>query len=484
MFRQLINVVTDFGGDFAKSLLWIAFLVLAGCVVMLSNRTIREKIRGSGSEGTVGTLWGAAANLFRALVGLGLMGLLCLHLVAQSREFDRLHGRVSEANLAAVRLIWGRPHVQRELSVNHYYETVEVTSETYDASGENVINQKKQTVTKLWPQNSIQAADVRVGIAMNYRRKGSAYYTCYESANAFRYDVVNFADIPTEARFVFPLQSDQGLIENLRVAVDGVELGKELSYESSRIEWKMPMQPQQTATVEVSYNCRGMDYYYYQMPTLREIRSFAMTMDLAGVDTSQLDYPYGCMTPMKITPITSGGKPGTRLEWHLDRALTTRGMGVTLPDKKQPGYHVARLLRQSPLGLMLLVVMLLVTRIYTDKPIELVPLAMMALAYYLFYTLMANLSDYGPGFTGSFLIAFLLLGGLVAAMQFRWDGRGFVTYATVGFFGFFTLIYPLIQVWREHTGLLLNLVYVLLLAYAAVLAIRHRIRATSDATNG
>ncbi len=77
---------------------------------------------------------------------------------------------------------------------------------------------------------------------MNYRRKGTAFYTGYDETARFRYEVVNTS------------------------------------------------------------HTRGLDYYYYQPGANRFLKHFTMQLRLEGVLAQQLNYPEGCMAPTRIAP--------------------------------------------------------------------------------------------------------------------------------------------------------------------------------------
>ncbi|MBM4050979.1 MAG: hypothetical protein FJ279_38270, partial [Planctomycetes bacterium] len=313
--RSFLNALTELGGDFPKYCLWLGLSMLVGTVALLTSGSWRDRIREYGQRGGILSILGdVSSGVLRTLVGLGIIAFLSAHLITESRRFSSQHGRVTEANLASVQRIWGYPHAQRELAVQHFVETTEETEESFtdDESGRKRTKKTKTKVRNQVEQNSIVGSDVSVKIRMNYRRKGSAYYTCFEDECQFRYDVQNVTEKPTEAEFRFPLPSSEGLFDSVKITVDGRDLGPRLSYKSSRIGWTMPMQPGQKATVEIGYRSRGMDYFYYQVPEPREIRNFRLRMELA--DVQDLNYPEGCMTPMKIT---KNGK-GSVLEWHLD----------------------------------------------------------------------------------------------------------------------------------------------------------------------
>ncbi len=474
MLRELARIFSDWGGALTQRAVLVALLVLVACVVVLSSARLRAALANArrATDGPVATILATSFAVVRSLVGLAVLGALSLYLVAQGREFAATHGRVSETNLRSVQSIWGRAQAQRELRVWHSIEEVQVTrvSEEGECDGQleaaaaagKPVRVLRKKVKRTVPQNSILSTSGRVAIGMNYRKKGSAFYTTYENECRFAYEVKNFHGAATEASFSFPLASGC-IFDGLRVLVDGEDVSSRLSYPGGSIDWTMAMQPGQVAKVEVSYRSRGMDSFYYQVTEEREIRSLALTIELADVAADRLNYPDGCITPTSVAPLGAGG--GCRLEWTLANAISTRGMGVALPKRDQPGDSMARLLAGAPLGLVLLLGAWLATKLLTRRPVELLPAVLIAAAYTLLHTAAAPLADTLVGFYGALAIMVPLAAGLVAALE----GRGMA----LALFLFFALVYPVTSVAEPVVlrDLLRQGVFVLLLAYAVLLAV-------------
>lgn len=109
-------------------------------------------------------------------------------------DFSRQHGRVSQVNLESVENIWGRPHVQRDLVVNHYY-LQPVTEEVRDNLGRIV--KRTHMEQRDVPQNSITSTRGDIKLSRSERMKGSAKYPGFVVQCRFIYRVHNFADRST-----------------------------------------------------------------------------------------------------------------------------------------------------------------------------------------------------------------------------------------------------------------------------------------------
>jgi hypothetical protein len=156
----------------------------------------------------------------------------------------------------------------------------------------------------------------------------------------------------------------------------------------------------------------------------------------------------------------------------MKAAATTLGMGVILPEIKQPGYFGARLLHEAPLGLLLLAGSLVATWMLLGRDSDLFSLAILVIAYYLFYTFAAYLSDHLTWFPACFMLAALatlLLAGLY--IWLGW-GRTFAAHQTMALVAVFTIYYPLAALMDENTmGLMNQILYWSVALYAALLAV-------------
>jgi hypothetical protein len=132
---------------------------------------------------------------------------------------------------------------------------------------------------------------------------------------------------------------------------------------------------------------------------------------------------------------------------------------------------VARLLHEAPLGLMLLAAGLVVTWMLLGRETHLFSLGVLVVAYYLFYTFIAYLSDHLTSFAACFVLA--ALATLLLAALYLWLGWGwtFAAHQSLALMAALTVYYPLAVVLDEYTGLMVQVLYWTLAAYAAMLAV-------------
>lgn len=506
MFYYLSQALSRFRSAPIQKLALAALLVVVAAVLLGSFARWLRRRRQDRPESWTGLLVDSLGSLLKVLVGLAALAAICLHLRFSAGEFTRLRGGVSQRNYDAVKTIWGRPHIQHELNAYLAY----YTTHFYDKDGMELdpsklkattqpVGFRKEEVEHTVPGNPVTETDHDVNVWMNYRRKGLAWYPCFETNCRFKYRVVNFSGREVKAVFDFPLPAEQGLIDKLTVLIDGKPAGARAAATraapaaeeraatspahepvvqpppcrivatGSKLTWGLPMAAGKAYEIVISYHSRGMDYLKFNPGAGRELRKYRLKMRCRGIRRQDLNYPIGCMTP---TLIKSAGED-TLLEWTLDSAFTRLGMGLIVPKKQQAGYYIGRILAAAPWGLILLLTMVLVTRLATGRGVRWVTLTVLALGHHLHYLLTGHLAD-SVGLGGALAISAAALTGLMALMEFAFSDRP-VAAGTVAFFALFATAYPLLRITSCH-GLLMTILYVLLLGYVVVLLVRRRAR--------
>lgn len=475
MFSYLSRILYRFQSAPVRKLALAALAAVVLAVLLGSFVRWLRRRRQDRPESWTGLLIGSVGDVLKVLAGLAVLAGICGHLKFSAEEFTRKRGGVSQRNYEAVKKIWGRPHQQPELSVHLAYYTEHV----YDKDGMEIdpdklkattqpIGFRRKKVKHTIPGEPVTKADHDIAVWMNYRRKGLAYYPCFETDFALTYRVVNFSDRQAEAMFSLPLPSDQGLIDKLAVTVDGKPTDSQVVLSGDRLTWGLPMDPGAAHDVAVGYHSRGMDYLRFDPGAGRKLAAYRIRMRCKGIGADQINYPIGCMTATSLSPDADG----TVMEWQLDNAVTRLGMGLIVPGKTQAGYYVGRVLSAAPWGLVLLLGMVLATQLATSRPVRWVPLAGLAVAYHLTYLLAGYLADYVPSLLTAMIVAAATLTVLTAVLQFGLADR-FAAAASVSFFVLFVAGYPLMRI-SEADGLGMTVLYVALLGYVTALLVRSR----------
>jgi hypothetical protein len=431
----------------------VSLLMVIAAVVIFGSALARKGMEGGGFWPWLRRIIEASVS---AVLFLGLLWAFRSVLNSNINTFYSTHGSRSAINNESAYTIWGRPHIQDELTVVHSVE-VEVQEEIprEDPSQPPLYRTVRQRQEV--PQNSIRSFRGDAQMTLSEREKGYAFYSGFLLAANYHYAILNDSDLLTDADFTFPLSPGQTMFQDFTVKVDGTNIGSDLRFGSDMVSWSRKMDPHQQIAVDIAYASRGMDFFFYRVPNQRYINDFEFTLTIDRLPTTLLNYPDGVLTPTEIHA-TNDGK-GSILIWRLNQAITTAGMGVALIQPEQPGEKVLRVLVNSPLALTMLGAMLALTLLILGLPVNLLDLALLAGIYSVEYLVMAGVSDYFFGFWGSLVLGAVLT-LFLAFLLFRKLPSRLLKVLLLSLIAFFTVLYPLsglldqITAWNSFHALL------------------------------
>jgi hypothetical protein len=383
-------------------------------------------------------------------------------------DFQRSHGRITQANYNAVETIWGAEQVQNELTVDiHHDEEVIERIAPENPNKPDIIHQK--TVRKTATGNPFVSVTHEVTLKQNPRKKGSAYYDGYETTCSFDWKLRNPSDTNETCLLTFPLPAAGAMYDGLVATLDGKDVLPEVAIKDGSLLLDHPMQPGEDMTFHIGFKSRGLTYWYFQVRESREIRDFTLTLNLPDLPKAKLNYPDGCMTPTTVEPTKDG--LGTVLTYRLDHALTDKGMGIALPQLPQPGAVTRAVLGEVDSAWLFVFAMLALNFTLGGVRHGALLTLMFATATAFGYGLLADFSDLLLGFwlTAAFVVLpfFLLLAYFlrrVAGQAGKWLALQFLL---------FGIAYPCLAGLDDtRETLYLNLCALAFLAFAAAQIMR------------
>ena len=410
-------------------------------------------------------LW---AVLLLALV-VGTISVLRSYLRHTEEDFQRTHGRITEANYNAVETIWGSEQVQPELNVDIYHdEEQDERIESEDPTKPALI--RKKTVHVSMPGNPFVTAQHEITLRQNPRKKGSAFYGGYETDCSFSWKLRNPADTAQKCVLTFPLPAVEAMYDGLAATLDGKDVLPETQIKDSSLVLEREVQPNEAMDLHIAFKSRGLSYWYFQVREAREIRDFTLTLNLPDMVKAKLNYPDDCMTPTQIMPTKD--KQGTVLTYRLDHALTDKGMGISLPELPQPGETTRAVLDETESAWLLTFAVLGLCLTLTRAHHAVLLAILFSTATAFGYGLLADFSDLLFGFWGTAILIvlplFLLLAKLLmraAPQNGKWIAAQFLL---------FSVVYPCVAgLDNSRESLYLNLCALELLAFVAWLVVKY-----------
>ncbi len=369
----------------------------------------------------VRTLYGQFTHLARALLLVALLvatiSVLRTYLRQTVSNFQRTHGRVTQANYDAVRTIWGAEQEQGELTVEIYTDE-EVTEriESEDLTKPAVL--RKKIVRRPVTGNPFVAARHDIVLKQNARKKGSAYYGGYETVCRFAWKLNNPAGTPQKCHLAFPLPAAGAMYDDLSATLNGVDVLPQVQLKDATLTLARELQPNEALDFKIAFKSRGVSHWYFQVREAREIRDFVLRLTLPDLPKARLNYPGGCMTPTDIQPTTNA--QGCVLTFRLDHAISNQGMGVALPSLPQPGEMTNAVLGETERAWLLVFAMLALTLTLAQVRHAVLISVLFGTATAFVYGLLGDFSDLLFGFPAVLILIPLLL--LLAKLLTRVTG--------------------------------------------------------------
>ncbi len=388
------------------------------------------------------TLYGLFSHLAKALTLVALLAATISVLRSYLRQtvsnFQRTHGRVTQANYDAVRTIWGAEQEQGELKVEIYTDE-EVTEriESEDLTKPAVL--RKKIVRHPVTANPFIAARHDIELKQNARKKGTAYYGGYETACRFSWKLNNPSGTPQKCLLTFPLPASRAMYDELSATLNGLDVLPQMQLKDASLMLARDLQPNEALDFQVVFKSRGVSFWYFQVREPREIRDFLLRLTLPDLPKPKLNYPGGCMTPTDVQPTNSGR--GSVLTFHLDHAISNQGMGVALPALPQPGEMTNAVLRETERAWLLIFAMLALTLTLAQVRHAVVISVLFGAATAFGYGLLGDFSDLLFGFVGTAILILLPLLVLLARLLTRVSGDAAIKVLALQFL-ILAILYP------------------------------------------
>lgn len=276
---------------------------------------------------------------------------------------------------------WGTPQQQAPPTATYVNKfSKQVTS--VEKGKEVTRSEEQQRLCSL----PLQKSRVDVALHLDYRRKGLLWYSTYRVKFAGSYEFSNPADTPRDVTFTLHLPAEQAIYDDVAFNVNGTSLPlssqKMDTYGTARLE------PHQTAVLSVAYGSQGLETWRYNFDGgVSQVRDFALR---ATTDFGAFDFPEGTLSPTQERPVSGGWE----LVWNYKNLVSGYTIGISMPQKLQPGPLAGRISYFAPVSLLFFFFVLFT--LTTIRGIELHPMNyfFLACAFFSFHLLMAYLVDH------------------------------------------------------------------------------------------
>lgn len=307
----------------------------------------------------------------------------------RTRSLSRdLHGSVQD--------LWGRAQEQRAPALTLVWQ--EEVEDTGSGSNQGKAQDKSaaepgevptRLVTHERPVTPI-STDVAVDLDLDHRRKGLIWYPLYDVVLEGAWVYTHTDDYPASLCASFRFPDPGGLYDDFRFSVAGQDASGSLRHGEGVVEECVEVVPGASVEVGLGYSSRGMASWSYRVAdevTTLEDFSMRVTTDFEKID----------FVPMTMSPSSKQrAGAGWTLDWDFDRVVTGRGIGVSMPERLQPGALATRLALAAPISLLFFFLVLFVLATLRGLDIHPINYLFLAGAFFAFHLLFSYSVDVLP----------------------------------------------------------------------------------------
>ncbi len=232
-------------------------------------------------------------------------------------------------------------------------------------------------------------SDVKVQLSYQPVKMGLLWQRTYGVKFEGAYTFTNTTAITQTLSIDFDLPAGNTLLDKIRFSLgEGASARRSVSApQEGVITDDVQLAPGESIPINVSYECRGMDYWRYAFADASRIREFTLSMNTNFTD---VNFPISSPTDRMPT------EKGMELIWKYEDAISAPGIGMEMPRELNAGPVAAQISFYAPLSLLLFFVVIIITA--TSRGVSLHPVNYFFLAagFFAFPLLFSYMLDVVP----------------------------------------------------------------------------------------
>ncbi|MBS2029415.1 MAG: inner membrane CreD family protein [Deltaproteobacteria bacterium] len=341
----------------------------------------------------------------KKLLGIGFIWLGCaIAWVILGTTIISRSGGMSSSLLDEVHLLWGPPGVQQAPTATYSQVEPQRQLVTVTENGRQVEREELRQVVVTYPV-ALTGTDAHAALTLDQRRKGLLWFATYGADLQATYTFTNPTNVERDVTILFPLEQRNAIFDAFHVTDDkGQPLAA--SFNDSGASFTTRFAPNQKRSFTISYRSRGTDTWRYELTRgTGEVRNFKMTVDTTF---PEVDFPPGTLSP-STQEATASGWHGA---WRFDSLVANATIGMSLPQKLNPGDLAAKITFFAPVGLLFFFFVVAVLSTAARKEIHPLNYFLFGCAFFAFHLLFAYLVDHvavGPAFAISSAVSIFLV---------------------------------------------------------------------------
>jgi inner membrane protein involved in colicin E2 resistance len=286
---------------------------------------------------------------------------------------EQLQGRVAST--------WGT--AQQQSPPTATYTLTDVVNSTTAENGKVVVH--SQYVQRQVPL-PVEASRIHVNFHLTPRQKGLLWYSTYAVDFAGDYTFQNDTAKAQAVDFRLKFPAQKAIYDGLQMKVN--EQAVALTTDDQGTAGQATLGPGDTAHLHVEYRSQGLDSWRYQLGDgIAQARDFMLTMQTNFRD---IDFADDTLSPTSKQLIPGGWQ----LTWQYSNLVSGFQIGMTMPQKPQPGPLAGEISYAAPVSLFFFFFLMFI--ITTLRNIDLHPMNyfFLATAFFAFHLLLAYSADH------------------------------------------------------------------------------------------
>lgn len=354
---------------------------------------------------------------------------------------QQLKGRVGST--------WGT--TQEQAPPTAAYVKTEVVPRTSIENGRTIIRNEE---VKRYVNLPLESSRIKVNLNLDHRQKGLLWYSTYVVDFAGDYVYRNESDEPQSVNFRLPFPAQRAVYDGLVLTIDGSKVP--LATDEQSTSGHAMVAPKRTAALHVAYRSQGLDNWRYKLADgVAQVHDFTLAMHTNFKD---IDFADDTLSPTTKHETSDGWD----VTWSYSDLVSGFQIGMTMPEKLQPGPLAGEISYFAPVSLFFFFFLMFI--ITTLRNIDLHPMNyfFLAAAFFAFHLLLAYLVDH-VSIHAAMIIASVVSVALVVSYLRLVVGIRFAALEAGTAQLIYLVIFSYAFFWKGFTGLAITVISVITL---------------------
>lgn len=276
---------------------------------------------------------------------------------------------------------WGAP--QQQTPPTAMFTVKETKNSTSREDGRVVVHEEP---VERQVSLALQSSRIHVNIHRDPRQKGLLWYSTYAVDFGGDYVFHNDTTEPRDVTFRLKFPADKAIYDGLQMTINDQAVST--FTDSDGTVGRSTVAAQSDVKLHVGYRSQGLDSWRYQLGDgIAQARDFQLVMQ---TNFRNIDFADDTLSPTSKLLVPGGWQ----LTWEYSNLVSGFQIGMTMPEKLQPGPLAGEISYAAPVSLFFFFFLIFI--ITTLRNIDLHPMNyfFLATAFFAFHLLLAYLVDH------------------------------------------------------------------------------------------